>query len=305
MVDHTISVIIPNLHSPLIDQVVAALERQTVRARIREIIVVGQDRYGRVPTSAQFVATEQPISPAAARNLGAKHASSDYLLFLDADCLAAPDLVERLAAQHAHGRAVVGGSMAIEPSNYWVLCDNLLSFTAVLAQAPAGTRPYLPSFNFSISRALFERVGGFDERFLGAAGEDIDLSLRLIAAGYALYFEPNASVTHHPARVSARAMAQHLRMFGRAYYGVQRQHIGSTRSALARLPASFAGLIIALSPLLACRDVLLLYQQSREMRRHPHAFAGMLWGRMGWYLGVVEALLIAGRDPGIIESLVA
>jgi GT2 family glycosyltransferase len=298
MAEQTISVIIPNLHSPLIDQVIAALARQTARQLICEVIVVGQDRYGRVPPSVRLVATEQPLSAGAARNLGAKLACGDILLFLDADCIAAPDLVERLAAQHAQGRAVVGGSMAIEPRNYWVLCDNLLSFTPFLSQAPAGPRPYLPSFNFSIARALFERVGGFDERFLGAAGEDMDLSVRLIAYGHSLHFEPAASVTHHPARVSARAMSQHLRMFGRAYYKVQRRHASLTRSSLASLKPELAGAIIAVLPLLACKDVLLLYGQSREMRRYPHAFAGMLWGRMGWYLGVVEALLVSsGRAP--------
>jgi GT2 family glycosyltransferase len=294
MTEQTISIVIPNLHSPLIDQVIAALDRQTARQLICEIIVVGQDRYGRVSPSVRFVATEQPLSAGAARNLGAQLAVGDYLLFLDADCIAAPDLVERLAAQHAQGRAVVGGSMMIEPSNYWVLCDNLLSFTPFLSRASAGPRPYLPSFNFSIARALFERVGGFDERFLGAAGEDMDLSLRLIAAGHSLHFEAAASVTHHPARASPYAMWQHQRAFGHGYYWVQQQHASILRSPITHLRRQLVGVVLIAIPLLACKDMLLLYRQSRELRRYPHACAGMLWGRIGWYLGVIEALLISG-----------
>ncbi|HEX9369398.1 MAG TPA: glycosyltransferase family 2 protein, partial [Roseiflexaceae bacterium] len=167
--------------------------------------------------------------------------------------------------------------------------------------------PYLPSFNFSISRALFERAGGFDEHFLGAAGEDVDLSLRLAGAGHALYFEPAARVTHRPARVSPQAMARHLRTFGRAYYGVQRRQPSSTRSALAYVPSSFAGLIIALSPVLACKDIVLLLRHSRELRRFPHAFWGMVWGRTAWYWGVVEALLArssaVASAPGTPSSI--
>jgi len=183
--------------------------------------------------------------------------------------------------------------MIIEADTYWVLCDNLLSFASFLSQSPPGSRTYLPSFGFGISRALFNQVGGFDERFAGAAGEEVDLCLRLREAGHALYFDPAARVTHRPARLSARAMQRHLRMFGRAHYRVQRMHVASMRSPLAYLPPAAAGLILALSPLLACADIALLFPRSPELRAHSHASAGMIWGRIGWYLGVVEALLAA------------
>src|SRR5689334_2346672 len=82
-----LSVVIPNLHSPLIGQVIEALGRQTARSAIHELIVVGQDRYGLVPDDVRFIQTPQPISPAAARNLGARDAGGEYVLFLDADCI--------------------------------------------------------------------------------------------------------------------------------------------------------------------------------------------------------------------------
>jgi GT2 family glycosyltransferase len=288
-----ISIVIPNLNSPIIDSVLDALRSQTVAPL--EILVVGLDHPGLVREDelVRLLSTGQPISPARARNLGARQAVGEYVLFLDADCIAAPDLVERMLARHRQGHAVVGSSMIVEAGNYWVLCDNLLSFASFLSQSPAGTRAYLPSFGFGISRALFNQVGGFDEGFTGAAGEDVDLCLRLREAGYTLYFDPAARVTHWPTRVSARAMQRHLRMFGRAHYRVQRMHTASMRSPLAYLPRASASLILVLSPLLACKDIALLFPRSPELRAHPHAAAGMIWGRIGWYLGVIEALLAA------------
>ena len=67
----TASVIIPSLHSPIIDRVVDSLRAQTCPPL--EIIVVGMDRAGRLAgrTDLRFVDTGRPISPAAARNAGA------------------------------------------------------------------------------------------------------------------------------------------------------------------------------------------------------------------------------------------
>lgn len=286
-----IAIVIPNLHSPLIDQVVCALERQTARAQIGEIIVVGQDRYGRVPAFAHFVATPRPISAPAARNLGAGLVHDDYLLFLDADCIAAPDLVERLLEAHRRGHAVVSGGVAVERENYWVLCDNLLVFAPYLAGGRGGPRPYLTSMCLSVERRVFEQVGGFDDRWVPDS-EDVDLSMRLRAQGYGLHFEPTARVAHRPPRGSARALWEHQRTFGRGYVRLQRQYQAQLRSPLAHLDRRSAGLLLAAAPLLAARDMARLFAGNSGVRRYPGALGGMLWGRVGWYWGVVEGLMI-------------
>jgi GT2 family glycosyltransferase len=287
----TVSIIIPNLNSPLIGDVVAAVQQQTAFAQIADVLVVGQDRFGRVPPSVTFIETQRPVAAAAARNLGARYARGEYLLFLDADCIAAPDLVARLLERHAEGRAVVGGGVMISPSGYWTDCDNLLIFAPFLADTAPGERHELPSLNLCIARAVFECCGGFDERYTGAAGEDTELCLRLRAAGYELFCAPEACVSHRPVRSSARAVWNHLRAYGRAYYRVQRQHPALISSPLARLPRVLAGAVLAGAPLLALADAMRLAAKHPAVQRRPALVPGIAWAKSGWYWGAVEARL--------------
>jgi GT2 family glycosyltransferase len=48
-----------------------------------------------------------------------------------------------------------------------------------------------------IRREAFEQVGGFDEAFFPAYYEDVDLALRIRAAGWKAIYEPAAIATHH------------------------------------------------------------------------------------------------------------
>jgi GT2 family glycosyltransferase len=70
--------------------------------------------------------------------------------------------------------------------------------------------------NFCIRRDLFQALGGFDESFIGAAGEDWDLSWRLRTAGYTIDFVPHAIITHHHVRNGFRLAWKHLFHYGEA-----------------------------------------------------------------------------------------
>jgi glycosyltransferase involved in cell wall biosynthesis len=286
------SVVIPNLHSPIVDQVVAALDRQTARDAIAEIIVVGQDRYRRVPSHVSFIATPRPVSVNAARNIGARHACGTYVLLLDADCIAAPDLVERLLARHRAGHHVVGGGLAPEFGNYWVLVDNLVTFGSSLAFLPPGARNYVPGFVMSIERTALFAAGAFDERFAGAdGGDDQEFCYRMARRGYSLFFEPQASVFHRPQRASAAAVWDHLQRYGRQHLLVQRAHTDVAQSRIGPWLAPLAPLLLALAPLLALADTLLQFAAIPGLRRYWPALPGMIWARTAWYWGIAQALL--------------
>lgn len=288
------SIVIPNLNSPRIADVIAALRAQSQPELVGEIIVVGQDALRLVPQDVSFIDTAQPVAAAKARNIGAAHATRQYLLFLDADCLVTPQTLERMLARLQDGNLAVCAGVQIEGDDYWALCDNLLAFRPFLAAAAAGARRYLPSMAFALPRAVFEAAGGFDTSFAGAAGEDVDLSMRLSKRGVQLLFAPEATVRHVPGRSTARGLWRHLRGYGRAHLRVRRRFQHVHPSPLVGLKPAWVPLLLACSPLLSVADTVWLFVRDGNVRRYPQAFFGMVWGRLGWYLGVAEALAAGG-----------
>jgi len=144
----------------------------------------------------------------------------------------------------------------------------------------------------SIRRELFTALGGFDQRFPGAAGEDIDLSWRLRQQGHSLLFEPRAIVYHRPQRNSAGAVWAHLHRFGQAQSTLWRLFPELKNTRKKRRLRPFAGLIVALAPLLALRDTFALYRRLLPLRWFVWLLPGLVWGKTAWYWGVAEALLI-------------
>ena len=55
---------------------------------------------------------------------------------------------------------------------------------------------YLGGFNLSFRRSVLEELGGYDETYRMASGEDNDLSYRVAEAGWRLVFTPRARVAH-------------------------------------------------------------------------------------------------------------
>lgn len=281
----------------MIDQVLAALRRQT--APPDEILVVGLDRAGLVIEDAQvrLISTGAPVSPARARNLGAWAACGDIVCYIDADCIAAPDWIERLRERHVGGAEIVGGSVRVERDRYWQYCDNLASFTPFLEVSPPGVRPYLPSLNLSIRRALLTQFDGFDERFPFASGEDTDLCFRLRRAGYTLWFEPRAIVAHRHLRASPGDLWRHLYMYGKVYAEIYPRYpdlLGVWRRM--RASAVMPGAMRWLGPALAVADFGERLIRWPYMLRYLDATPALLLAALAWYHGAATTLQAQQRQ---------
>jgi glycosyltransferase involved in cell wall biosynthesis len=139
---------------------------------------------------------------AATRNLGVRHAGGRIVLFCDSDFWAEPGLL-RAHYQHyptgARGVAVQGDTSGIHR-------DALVTpFMRVKKLSPDLTvrrrhrmSPYhIVSRNLSMVKADLDAAGGFDEHMRGYGYEDLDLALRMTAAGVAFEFEPEARGVHY------------------------------------------------------------------------------------------------------------
>ncbi len=145
--------------------------------------------------SVRVLVCSQP-GAAAARNLGARQASGKWVLFLDSDCLPTAGLIAGYR-QALNGSIAYAGVVRAEhhdPVSRYYDTQSILAPPVLWEQGVA--RPaYLITANALVWRPALAQIGGFDERFPSAGGEDVDVGLRLWAIG-PLAYAPAAHVVH-------------------------------------------------------------------------------------------------------------
>jgi len=141
--------------------------------------------------------------PAANRNAAARQVDTDWLIFLDDDCVPQKDWLQSYRSAMDQES---GGLLALEGRT---LRDAELP--SLLWEAPHNPEGgMLISCNFAMSVASFREAGGFDERYPGAAFEDTEFAARFRAKGGQVVFVPGATVIHplrrcpNPRRLAGR-----------------------------------------------------------------------------------------------------
>lgn len=285
-----VSVVIPNLNSPLIGATLDALHHQTLPPSALEVIVVGRDDPGLVHEDALVRKIELPGRPSAAanRNRGMQEARGEFICFTDADCVPAPDWLARMLAHFADPTVqMMGGGVDFAPGNYWSLCDHLSWFGQFLTTAPAGRRGHLPSLNLCLRRSLYEQVGGFDESYPVAAGEDTEWTARIAATGIRLQFDPLARVNHAAQRFSRRDVWRHGYHYGR-YSPKARTVATAGRNGIYRLlPQQRRQMVAMASALAALATLRILWLQPRLATLA--ALPGIWLTKLAWVKGAADA----------------
>jgi GT2 family glycosyltransferase len=167
--------------------------------------------------SVRIVSTGSNVGFAAGNNAGAHAARGKYLAFLNNDTVPADDWLQQLFRAHVDGpgRSLVTSRIVFldRPDVIDSAGDGYLRAGGAFkrghgesARAFDVSREVFGACGaaLSISKDLFERLGGFDERFF-MVYEDVDLSYRARLMGHRCWYAAGACVRHAGSATLGRA----------------------------------------------------------------------------------------------------
>jgi succinoglycan biosynthesis protein ExoA len=189
----------------------------------------------------------------AARNVGIKAASGEFVLIVDGHCEIDDRkmLQSTVAAFEQSNADCLGRPQPLEIPG----ASPLQRAVAAARSSRLGHHPdsfiyvdtarFVPAHSVAVAyrKSVFEQIGYFDERF--DACEDVELNTRIDQAGLRCYFTPQIAVRYHP-RQSIFGLFRQLVRYGRGRVRLMRKH-PATASLGSFVPALFVlGLIVGL-----------------------------------------------------------
>jgi glycosyltransferase involved in cell wall biosynthesis len=157
------------------------------------------------------------------RNFGFLKAKGDYFIIFDSDCLIPGDYLQIVNDSLAENYLdAYGGPDDSHPSftpiQKAISCAMTSPFTTGGTRgAKKGIGQFHPrSFNMGISRAVWEKAGGF---IITRLGEDIEYSIRIHSLGFKIGLIPEAKV-YHKRRTNFLKFYKQIHFFGRARINV-------------------------------------------------------------------------------------
>jgi GT2 family glycosyltransferase len=221
-----VTIIIPTRdRADLLRACVESLDRHRCSA-VAELIVV--DNGSVEPATREYLATlarreATKVLPypaafnwSAVNNFAARHASGEYLLFLNNDVEAlVPGWLDALLAFASRPEIGIVGALLLYPDGTVQHAGVVLGLTGYAGHVFAGRRPdettplgradrirdctAVTGACMMMRRELFDRLGGFDEGFL-VCGSDVEICLRARARGLRNVMTPDARLLHHESK---------------------------------------------------------------------------------------------------------
>lgn len=176
--------------------------------------------------------------PGIARNYGCERAKGNYFLFVDSDCILPEQYISvvRRALSDNFTDAFGGPDSAHASFSNLQKAINyaMTSFLTTGGIRGGGEKldKFHPrSFNMGFSREVFEKTGGFPTVQFArtkAAGEDMELSIRIMKLGFSVRLIPEAYV-FHKRRTSLKQFYRQTFHFGYARIAIFKRNQGALK----------------------------------------------------------------------------
>jgi glycosyltransferase involved in cell wall biosynthesis len=165
---------------------------------------------GLVKEPARLVKTKGRTGAGAARNLGAKEASGEVLLFTDCDCVVPESWVSRVVeCMKTHDVVAGGGGYAGAVKDVFVQ-NFAYEELAFRRRKLNGFVHTLVSNNLFCRKDVFFEMGGYPEYYKAASSEDMEFSWEL-SKKYKLWWDANNGVYHDFTSTLGRYLGQQVR----------------------------------------------------------------------------------------------
>ena len=212
---HRVSIIIPTFNNLELTGRCLARIRANTLPETYEIVVVdnasadGTAEFLKAQEDIRLILNEENRNFAGACNQGARASEGEFLVFLNDDTEVHPGWLEPIVADFEADEGLGAVGVKLLYPNGRIQHAGVVFFDSKFPEhlyrlAPAAAARVNKRREFqavtaaciAIRRDVFIEVGGFDEAFRNGY-EDIDLCLKIGAAGYRILYEPDSVVTHH------------------------------------------------------------------------------------------------------------
>ena len=195
------SVIVPTYRRPQqLATCLASLAKLEYPGDRFEVIVVDDGGGGALDAVVATVRDALPVTllrqphvgPSGARNAGAVKAKGDYLVFTADDCMPAVNWLSTLAVRAvAEPDSAVGGAIinALSDNHYSTATHLLIEYLYSYYNALPGAAQFFTPNNLAVPTDRYHAIGGFNESFVRATGEDREFCDRWTRHGYRMLYD--------------------------------------------------------------------------------------------------------------------
>ena len=192
-----------------------ALRLAALRLRPGDTVTIADNRAGAIDATrgtVRILGAGERQTSYHARNRGVAAGCAPWLVFLDADVLPPPDLLDRYFDPAPTQRTGVLAGTVDDDGDATTAAERYAWLKASMSQEVTlahGDWAFAQTANAAVRREAFVQVGGFEAGV--RSGGDADLCYRLRAAGWMLERREQAAVTHRNRATIPRMLAQRAR----------------------------------------------------------------------------------------------